>query len=90
MLRVGSDETAPFDFWDYFNAIPEVDFKGCDCSDGSVDYVYRDEGGQYEHVLINSNRQSLYMVLVLDLANARVVGHRLLDLNDEYGLPPRP
>jgi hypothetical protein len=81
-----SEEPPPFDFWPYFEAIPAADFKGHDCSAGAVDYVWRENSGRFEHVLVNSEDRNIFMVLVLD-CDARVVyGHRLLDLNREYGL----
>jgi hypothetical protein len=86
MARVGDDEEPPFDFWGYFSEIPEKDFAGNDCSAGQVDYAWTDFCGNYQHVLINSEDRNVFMVIVLDLAAGSVHGHRLLDLNREYGL----
>ena len=86
MQRAALDEGAPFDFWPYFDAIPQSDFDGHDCSDGTVTYVYRDTNGHFEHVLVDSEDRNVFMVLVLDCVSKRVVGHRLLDLPRLYGL----
>jgi len=86
MIRAEADDEPPFDFWSYFGAIPSEDFEGRDCSTGSVTYVYRDTAGSFEHVLVNSDRANVFMVLVLDRRATRVVGHRLINLNREYGL----
>jgi hypothetical protein len=40
----------------------------------------------FQHVLVNSEDKNLFMILVLDIANRKVLGHRLLELNLEYGL----
>ena len=82
---VPADAPAPFNFWLYFETIPEVDFEGHDCSAGRVQYVWR-EPARYDHVLVNSEDPNVFMVLVLDRTECRVLGHRLLDLNREYGL----
>jgi hypothetical protein len=37
-------------------------------------------------VLINTEDRNIFMVLVLDQEAGAVHGHRLLDLNREYGL----
>lgn len=87
-IRVGPDEPPPFDFWPYFEAIPGDDFCGHDCSAGAVDYVWRMPPGRYEHVLISTEDRNTFMVLVLDHEAGAVYGHRLLDLNQEYGLSP--
>jgi hypothetical protein len=88
--RIPTDESPPFDFWPYFDSIPVEDFEGHDCSAGQVEYVWREEGDQYEHVLVNSKDRNVFMVLVLDRTANVVHGHRLLDLNREYGLRAYP
>jgi hypothetical protein len=84
--RVGADEPPPFDFWPYFEAIPTGDFEGHDCSAGVVEYVWRMAPGSFEHVLVRSEQPNVFMVIVLDRQRQVVYGHRLLDLNREYGL----
>ena len=78
----------PFDFWPYFEAIPKVEFGGRNCEDGIVDTVYREPSGRFEHVLVNSDDQNVFMVLVLDTRQMKVHGHRLLNLNALYGVQP--
>jgi len=86
MKQLPSDAQAPFHFWNYFDSIPSVDFQNHDCSEGAVTYVYEHPNGRHQHVLVNSEDKNVFMVLVLDLASRSVLGHRLLDLNQEYGL----
>jgi len=86
MQRAPLDSAPPFDFWDYFGDIPDVDFEGQDCSSRSVEYVWNDPSGRYQHVLVDSTQKNVFMVLVLDLRHCTVFGHRLLDLDREYGL----
>jgi len=86
MVRAGPDEPPPFDFWPYFDAIPRADFDGFDCTAGQVQWVYRDSNGKFEHVLVSSQDPNVFLVLVLDRHSGTVVGHRLLNLRNEYGL----
>jgi hypothetical protein len=88
MSRVMADESPSIDFWTYFDAIPAKDFEGFDCSAGEVTYAWRDATGRYEHVLVNSTEPNVFMALILDRTNMCVIGHRLLNLNFEYGLRP--
>lgn len=85
MRRLDLDASPPLNFWDYFESIPESDFEGHDCSAGGVTYVWEDSSGRYQYVHVNSEDQNVFMVLVLDVAEKIVLGHRLLDLNREYG-----
>ncbi len=86
MIRVGVDDAPPFDFWPYFEAIPPSDFEGHDCSEGAVSWAWNNASGTFQHVLVSIEDKNVFMVRVLDLRARSVFGHRLLDLNREYGL----
>jgi hypothetical protein len=86
MIGATTGESPPFDFWQYFDAIEASDFQHCDCSEGKVEYVYREPYGKFEHVLVGSDRANVFMVLVLDRPENKVIGHCLLNLNQKYGL----
>lgn len=88
MRRIGEDDSPPFDFWEYFESIPAADFEGHDCSEGEVDHAWNDPSETYQHVLVSSENRNVFMVLVLDLVSRAVHGHRLLDLDREYGVSP--
>lgn len=86
MKRVASGVSPPFPFWNYFDAIPSSHLEGHDCSAGSVTYVWEHPSGRFQHVLVDSEDKNVFMVLVLDIPGGVVFGHRLLNLNREYGL----
>jgi hypothetical protein len=88
MVRVPAEEQPSIDFWPYFESISQRDFEGHDCSSGQVEYAWRDSSGRFEHVLVDSEDRNVFMLLVLDRLERTVYGHRLLDLNREYGLTP--
>jgi hypothetical protein len=85
MRQLPCDAEPPFDFGDYFDAIPGEDFGGHVCH-GDVTYVYEDAQECFQHVLFNSEDRNVFMVVILDLAKHKVAGHRLLDINELYGL----
>jgi hypothetical protein len=87
MVRVGASGNTPVPFWSYVDDIPIADFQGFDCSAGSVQWVWREDGGRFEHILIDAKEdKDVFMVVVLDLLNKEVFGHRLIDFKREYGL----
>ena len=87
MLRVRADGDASFPFWDYVERIPSEHFRGYDCSEGSVQWIWRSEDWRFEHVLIDTKEdKDVFMVVILDLVKRAVVGHRLMDFKHEYGL----
>jgi hypothetical protein len=84
--RVGLDEEPPFDFWEYFEAIPREDFGGHDFAEGRVSYAWNMRGTAYQHVLVECETPNVFLALVLDVPGRVVAGHHLLDLNRLYGL----
>jgi hypothetical protein len=84
--RVGLDEEPPFDFWEYFEAIPREDFGKHDFSEGRVSYAWNMRGTAYQHVLVECETPDVFLALVLDVPGRSVAGHHLLDLNRLYGL----
>lgn len=86
MQRVALDAEPPVPFWDYFDAIPADDFADHDCSEGNVSRAWTDASGCFQHVLVDTDHKNVFMVIVLDLRGRSVFGHRLLDLNNEYGI----
>jgi hypothetical protein len=77
------------DIWPYVNSIPAADFEGH--AVGDVEHVYRSGDSRFEHVLIRTGTKNVFLVIILDVAGAKIFGHHLLDLNREYGLrDPRP
>ena len=53
-----------------------------------VDRVYQDAHGRYDQILIETDRPDIFLVVVVDVRRNAIHGHRLLDLNVEYGLIP--
>ncbi|MEH1127816.1 hypothetical protein [Micromonospora sp. CPCC 206061] len=84
--RIGQDDAPPFDFWAYFDSIPDEDFGGHDFSDGTVTDALTMPATNFQHVLIRCETANVFLVLILDLRQRRVYGHHLLDLRKLYGL----
>ena len=86
MKRLPLSASPPINFWNYFDNIPDSDFENHNCMRGSVDFVWENVTGTFQHVLVNSENENVFMVVVLDLSDHKVLGHRLLKLDHEYGL----
>jgi hypothetical protein len=56
--------------------------------EGIVERVWRSSDGRYAHVLLPTRRSSVFLAIVVDVGGDCIFGHRLLDLNAEYGLTP--
>ncbi len=86
MQRVTLDgASSPVAFWTYFDAIPPVHFAGRACAGQSVSHPWAEASGRFQHILVATDEPNVFVVLVLDLRECVVHGHRLLDLDREYG-----
>jgi hypothetical protein len=52
---------------------------------GLVESVYRTASGTYDHVLLPTARPDVYVVLVVEIQKAQLLGYFCLDLEKEYG-----
>ena len=78
------------DIWPYVRMVQDSVELPQQVIDGEwVEYVYRSEFGHYDHVLVPAGRFNVFLVIVVDRVHGSVYGHRVLDLNAEYGLDER-
>jgi hypothetical protein len=86
MRDVTREATNVIDIWPYVGSVPEPELVGHEIYDRFVEYVYRDATGRFDHVLVMTKTKNVYLTVVVDLANERIHGHHLLDLNEKYGV----
>src|SRR5712691_4224458 len=77
---------AALDIWSYIAKVPAEELEGHEICDHLVEYVYRTPDNRLDHVLVMTKTKNVYLVVVVDRTRCAVVGHRLLNLNKEYGL----
>jgi hypothetical protein len=51
-----------------------------------VEKVYRNDTSSFDHILLPTSDENIFIVLVVKLSNATIVGHYRLDLTKEYSL----
>ena len=86
MHNVTETATDVIDIWPYVEAVPLADLENHSIYDGFVELVYRSDDGRFDHVLVTTRTPNVYLSVVVDLIHRSIYGHRLLDLNREYGL----
>ena len=50
-----------------------------------IEIIYRNEEETFDHVLLPTDDEEVFIALVIDLENERIVGHYRMDLNEEPG-----
>ena len=70
----------------YVAAVPPQELWGHAVVPETVDRVYRRGDERFDHVLVTTTTENVFLVIVVDLREDGIFGHFLLDLNEEYGL----
>lgn len=86
MRDVAATATNVIDIWPYVAAIPVNELFGAKVVNGYVEHVYRNGNDTFDHVVVVTQTQNVFVVVVVDLTRDRILGHHLLDLNQQYGL----
>ena len=81
--------TNVIDIWPYVSAIPQRDLFGAHIIEGCVEHVYRMSNDSIDHVLVVTDTTNVFLTVVVDLEADTIIGHRILDLNEKYGLATR-
>lgn len=65
----------------YENIVSEYVFKN-----NLVEKVYRNDTSTFDHILLPTSDKNVFIVIVVEIANATILGHYQLDLTKEYSL----
>jgi hypothetical protein len=65
----------------YENIVSEYVFKN-----NLVEKVYRNDTSTFDHILLPTNDKNVFIVIVVKIGNATILGHYKLDLTKEYFL----
>ena len=77
----------PINIWDYVGELAKAKLVQQRILDQQlVKYVYRNNQETYDHVLLPTDHNNVFMVIVVDLQERSIFGHITLDLNKEYGI----
>jgi len=50
-----------------------------------IEIIYRNEAATFDHVLLPTDSDDVFIVLVIDLAEERISGHYRMDLSEKPG-----
>src|SRR5262249_43242233 len=76
--------------WEYVAAVPVEDLRGHGTRPRFADHVVRSADGRWDLVHVATNTPNVHLVIVVDVPAGRIRGHHLLDLNEKYGVQPKP
>ena len=87
MMDVTDSIESTVDIWEYVGELyVDEEVSEYIVANELVEKVYRNESGTFDHVLVPTENENLYLLIVVDLLNETVLGHYWLDMEKEYGL----
>jgi hypothetical protein len=87
MVDVTLTAEATVDIWPYVRQLKNDEtVSDYVYSNRLVEMVSRNDKGTFEHVLLPTEDQNVFIVIIVDLGLKSIKGHFTLDLNEEYGL----
>jgi hypothetical protein len=87
MIDVTDSVSAMVDIWPYVELlaeegiVPEYVYENA-----LIELVFRNQSDTFDHVLLPTDNDQVFVVIIVDLILKIVKGHLLLDLNKEYGM----
>jgi hypothetical protein len=87
MLDVTDSANPLTNIWDYVSKLVEETIVMKYVLDNNIiEKVYRNPAKSFDHVLLPTGNENIFIVIIVDLYNPSIYGHYMLDLNKEYGL----
>jgi len=87
MMDVTDSIESTVDIWEYIGELyVDEEVSEYVVANELVEKVYRNESGTFDHVLVPTENENLYLLIVVDLLNESILGHHWLDMAKEYGL----
>ncbi|SMB90139.1 hypothetical protein SAMN00120144_3285 [Hymenobacter roseosalivarius DSM 11622] len=84
MREITRNEEELLDIWPYIESIPATDLEGFEIL--NVLYVYRNASNLFEHILIGTENENVFLVIIIHIEHLKIHGHYLLNVVKMYGL----
>lgn len=85
MIDATDEMKAMFNIWPFVNNLKRVKIITKKIDENQLVYkAYRDINNEYEHILLNTEKENNYIVIVVDLTKKKAKGFYRLDLKNEY------
>lgn len=86
------EETVPaeviiFNIWPYVDKLKSKKIVSKKIKEQELIHkIYRNSTGEFEHILLSTEKENHFIVIVIDRNKKKIMGYFLLDLNGEYDL----
>lgn len=86
MVNVTTTAEEVVEIWPYADSAIAAAFPDVQAQHWDVGYVYESSDRKYQHVLIETHQENVYLAIVIDKADKVIIGHHKLNLGALYGI----
>jgi hypothetical protein len=88
MKNITNEAEAVVDIWKYVKMLDKSKYFINDyiIENEFVENVYRNSENTFDQILISTTEKNIFLVVVVNILEESILGHYLLDLNEEYGI----
>jgi hypothetical protein len=85
MTDVTSDTLSMFNIWPYVNDLKKAKIVSKKIDESTIVYkVYRNSNEQFEHILLRTEKEHYYVIIVVNVVKKKVKGYYKLQLTNQY------
>ncbi|WP_243412090.1 MULTISPECIES: hypothetical protein [unclassified Flavobacterium] len=87
MEEITPAEVIIFNIWPYVDKLKSIKILSKKIKEQELIYkIYHNSTGEFEHILLSTEKDNNFVVIVVDRSKKKIMGYFLLDLNGEYNL----
>lgn len=87
MEEIVRAEVIVFNIWPYVDKLKSIKVISKKNKEQELIYkVYRNSTGEFEHILLSTEQENHFVVIIVNRTKKKIMGYYLLDVNGEYNL----
>ena len=85
MVEVEDSEKSMFNIWPFVNKLKRAQILPKKFNESLlINKIYRDSNNDFEHILLNTEKENHYVVIVANLTKKKIIGYLLVDSLIKY------
>ncbi len=85
MVEVEDPEKSMFNIWPFVNELKRAQILPKKFNESLlINKIYRDSNNDFEHILLNTEKENHYVVIVANLTKNKIIGYLLVDSLKKY------
>lgn len=87
MEEIATVETTVFNIWPYISKLKANKILSKKIKENELIHkVYRNSTGEFEHILLSTEKENSFVVIVVDRIKKKIIGYSHFDFEGKYDL----